>query len=119
MAAKRKKITLSEFKAWIQGVEQLQPKDWAPTAEQWKMIREKIELITETKTLIEQAPLPPPPQMVRQQPRPLPPGAVPFIPPAPPVPGGVPEDAVVTGIAPKLGNLPPAGVGGPGGSSFA
>jgi len=116
MAAKRKKITLSEFKAWIQGVEQLQPKDWAPTAEQWKMIREKIELVTETKA-VEQAP-PPPPQMVRPQPRPLPPGAVPFIPPAPPVPGGVPEDAIVTGIAPKLGNLPPT-AGGPGGSSFA
>lgn len=121
MAAKRKKITLAEFKAWIQGIEELQSKDWSPNAEQWKMIREKIELITEAKQLVAEAPLPPPPmnRPVQQQPRPmaLPPGHVPFIPPPPPVPGGVPEDAVITGVAPKLGNLPPAG--GAGGSSFA
>ena len=125
MAAKRKRITLSEFRAWLQGVEELQPKGWSPNTEQWKLIRDKIDAITESKPqVVEQqivhvqnnGPRPP----FQGQPAPRPQGPA-FIPPAPPVPGGVPADAIVTGVAPKLGDLPPAsGVGGPGGpSSFA
>jgi len=45
-----KKQTLSEFRAWLAGVEELQPENWAPDATQWKLIREKIESITEPKT---------------------------------------------------------------------
>jgi hypothetical protein len=41
----KKKITLSEFKAWLQGIEEIQPPGWSPTAEQWTMIRKKIDTI--------------------------------------------------------------------------
>ena len=122
MAAKRKRITLSEFRAWLQGVEELQPKGWSPNPEQWKLIRDKIDAVVETKAqVVEQTHA----QNAGQTPvfrpnMPRPTGQV-FIPPPPPVPGGVPSDAVVTGVAPRLGNLGPAeGVGAPGGpSSFA
>lgn len=43
-----KNITLSEFKAWLQGVEDMQPNDWSPNVEQWTRIREKIDLIIES-----------------------------------------------------------------------
>lgn len=121
MAAKRKRITLSEFRAWLQGVEELQPKGWSPNTEQWKLIRDKIDAITETKTQVVEHSSPntvAAPVFRPNMPRPTGPA---FIPPPPPVPGGVPADAIVTGVAPRLGNLPPAeGMGGPGGpSSFA
>lgn len=44
-----KKQTLAEFRAWLSGVEELQPDDWAPSAEQWKLIRDKIGGIVEPK----------------------------------------------------------------------
>ena len=52
MAAKRKnkKVSLKEFKAWLEGVEEMQPEDWHPTPEQWRVIREKINTIVETPT---------------------------------------------------------------------
>ena len=49
MAAKRKtktkKTSLTEFRAWLEGVEEMQGNDWVPTIEQWKRIREKIDSI--------------------------------------------------------------------------
>ena len=47
MAAKKKRVTLLEFKAWLEGVEELQPKDWSPTSDQWALIRAKIINIKE------------------------------------------------------------------------
>lgn len=41
----KKTVTLAEFKAWLEGVEELQPDTWTPTAEQWKLIRNKINMI--------------------------------------------------------------------------
>ena len=84
MARKKtvKKYSLAEFKAWLEGVEEIQPNDWVPDANQWKMIREKIGAIVE-------APPPPPanqgggrvagngPPLVRQPVQPQ----RPFIPP--------------------------------------
>lgn len=43
----KKQYTLSEFKAWLEGIEELQPDDWSPDASQWKTIREKLLNITE------------------------------------------------------------------------
>ena len=47
MAARKKKkdITLIEFRAWLEGVEELQPASWHPDATQWKLIRSKIDSI--------------------------------------------------------------------------
>ena len=52
MAAKRKtkknNITLSEFKTWLAGVQSMQPAEWHPSKENWAMILEQIDYITET-----------------------------------------------------------------------
>jgi hypothetical protein len=50
------KISLEKFKAWLEGVEEMQPEDWHPDATQWKKIREKIDLINDVKT-VAQAPV--------------------------------------------------------------
>ncbi len=57
MAARKrvKKQTLAEFRAWLSGVEELQPEDWAPTPDQWKLIRDKIGGIVEPKQPAPQA----------------------------------------------------------------
>ena len=49
MATRKKKQTLAEFRAWLDGIEELQPETWAPDATQWALIREKINNITEPK----------------------------------------------------------------------
>lgn len=35
-------ISLSEFKAWLEGVEEMQADDWAPSRVQWERIRAKF-----------------------------------------------------------------------------
>lgn len=45
------KISLEKFKAWLEGVEEMQPEDWHPDAVQWRKIREKIDLINEVKSV--------------------------------------------------------------------
>lgn len=49
MAAKKRKQkqTLREFRAWLEGVEELQPDNWAPNREQWARIRARIDGIKE------------------------------------------------------------------------
>jgi hypothetical protein len=37
--------TVSQFKAWLDGITAFQPNDWCPTAEQWKIIKEQIDLL--------------------------------------------------------------------------
>lgn len=38
-----KKVSVNEFKNWLDGVLDFQPDDWVPNAEQWKKIRDKID----------------------------------------------------------------------------
>jgi hypothetical protein len=118
MAKKRvKKQTLAEFRAWLSGVEELQPEDWAPDATQWKTIREKMDHISEPrntqdtdmlKKLIEaineqKPPAPHPGNPYAGQPQ-VPAG---FVPP-PPTPAGVPAGEVdMTPAAAELGAPPP------------
>lgn len=42
-----KKLTLNEFRAWLSGVEEMQPDDWSPDRTQWRRIRAKIEEIVD------------------------------------------------------------------------
>ena len=42
-----KKITVKEFRMWLEGVEEMQEADWTPTPSQWSRIREKINTITD------------------------------------------------------------------------
>ncbi len=49
MAAKKRKQkqTLREFRAWLEGVEELQAETWSPNREQWSRIRARIDGIKE------------------------------------------------------------------------
>lgn len=47
---KKPKQTLNEFRAWLQGVEEMQDDDWIPSIEQWKLIRDRIDNIIEPPT---------------------------------------------------------------------
>jgi hypothetical protein len=49
-----KKITIEEFKMWLEGLEAFQSQNWAPNLEQWKMIKSKIFSLSGSKTLAAQ-----------------------------------------------------------------
>lgn len=42
-------IDVDTFKSWLQGVEDMQEPDWCPSLEQWRKIRQKIELLEVTE----------------------------------------------------------------------
>lgn len=50
VAAKIKSQTLGEFKSWLEGVEEMQPENWAPDITQWRRIRERINNIVESRS---------------------------------------------------------------------
>jgi len=93
-AKRRTKQTLAEFKAWLEGVEELQAENWAPNHDQWQLIRSRINGIVEPapeiiKEIVTQAPTNP---MAPQQPAPQ------HVNPAyaaPPVPSSIPNGTVV------------------------
>ena len=63
---KLKPISLLEFKAWLEGIEEMQADDWTPDLTQWTTIRHKINsIVAET---VEVPVLQPEPQRVYQQP---------------------------------------------------
>lgn len=47
-----KPISLSEFKAWLEGLDDALGDNWVPSKDQWKRIREKIEVIKEEQTVM-------------------------------------------------------------------
>jgi len=49
----QKKITIPEFKAWLDGLSEIQPDDWAPDLNQWKKIRAKIQSLEDFDTPLE------------------------------------------------------------------
>lgn len=59
-------IDIDTFKAWLSGVEDMQGDDWTPSAEQWKKIRSKINLLTVTEY---EDPKPYPQQPIYRQPQ--------------------------------------------------
>lgn len=67
MAAKRKKkqdtiVTLTEFKAWLTGVIEMQDDDWCPSPAQWIKIRDRIDALAEPEPMWVSPPNPPAPQ---------------------------------------------------------
>lgn len=58
-AKKEEPIDISTFKAWLQGVEDMQEEGWTPSNEQWIRIRAKIESIVEYVEEPEQYPMGP------------------------------------------------------------
>ncbi len=49
---RRQKQSLKEFRAWLQGVEELQEENWSPSRDQWVLIRDKIDGIAEEKPAV-------------------------------------------------------------------
>lgn len=49
----RKKVTLNEFRAWLEGVEELQDDSWSPSKDQWTTIRQKIDSIIIEERIVE------------------------------------------------------------------
>jgi hypothetical protein len=45
---KQKPVTIAEFRAWLEGIEELGGRDWTPNASQWKKIKAKIALLIES-----------------------------------------------------------------------
>lgn len=43
-----KKITIAEFRCWLEGVEEMQDEAWVPSPTQWKRIRDKLNTIDDT-----------------------------------------------------------------------
>lgn len=82
-------ITLDQFRSWLQGVEDMQTDDWAPNADQWKVIREKIDLIILKDELVSSAAQAPVYGNVYQPPIPS------YMPPLPPVVRQPLETAVI------------------------
>lgn len=128
MAAKKrnKKQTLEEFKAWLEGVEEISGSDWTPSKEQWKMIRERInnikdpeprevQVVQAPQAVIPQSSLPVPTTgphpatTAARQPRPVQPqgDVLPVIPDVPSSfdKAGIPSG--VTGETPPPAGIPP------------
>lgn len=103
-------IDIDTFKAWLSGVEDMQGDDWTPSAEQWKKIRSKINLLT--------APEYEDPKYIPQQPIYRSPGQIggpiqqPWINPNPlPVQGpiGYPQGSSLDAPRPQLAERPNLG----------
>ncbi len=117
----RKKYTLKEFQAWLSGIEEIQPDNWHPDLDQWKLIRERMDnIIADVRERVVEV------EVVREvpvrgpaatPPPPMPP--VPLGPPAPPPlvpPVVVPENSMTPAAAAALkGELPVDGTTPPGG----
>jgi len=114
MATKKRKQkqTLREFRAWLEGVEELQPENWSPNREQWARIRERIDGIKEeaqrpiepTRSAQPAQPTNTTPQkpVIYQQPS--------SILPPPPAPGGLPPGEIeMTPAAKQMLNPGPGG----------
>jgi len=94
--AGKKKMTLIQFQAWLEGVEEMHPEDWCPTADQWKLIRNKIKTIIapDPSTLINN----------NSASRTIPDASFPTFTPAPEVPSGIPNGPIVP-PAPEAASL--------------
>jgi hypothetical protein len=90
--ASKKEYTLAEFKAWLEGIEELQPNNWAPDAGQWKVIRDKL------MNIIEEEPAP-----VEVVNNPIPAGPIPRN-------SAMPMPAMPATPPPAVSSLPPVGM---------
>lgn len=109
MARKKavKKYTLAEFKAWLEGIEEIQPAEWHPDLAQWKMIRDKISAIVEPPVV--KAPALPPAGM-QHEPRPgYQPVATNQPPRRPPIQPSALDEEAVSAVPGKTAQVTPAG----------
>jgi len=45
----KKKLTIPEFKTWLEGLMTLKDEDWSPSPDEWKIICDKLENLKEVK----------------------------------------------------------------------
>lgn len=99
----KKEYTLAEFKAWLEGIEELQPANWAPDSNQWKTIRDKLMNIVEEEVVVEtHTPAPAPQQPVYRQPQM--PAPAPMAPP--------PQGSALPAVEPEMTPAAAAAVAG-------
>lgn len=93
---KKNSISMDQFRSWLEGVEDMQPADWTPDQEQWRRIREKIDLVDVTIT--DQTAYTQSTPMQRNQPV----ASLPTIPPLPPRVATVFDNAQIVGGMPTV-----------------
>ena len=111
--AKNKEVSLLEFQAWLEGVEELQAKDWSPDSTQWKLIRNKIKNIIIPEPVVAETPMVFPGQPAPAVARPAVATNIPGLPPAPEVPGSIPDFAVTAPTEAAAALLGPTTPGAP------
>lgn len=42
-------MTMVEFKAWLKGIEDMQPDNWSPTPDQWAVIKQRLDSVIATE----------------------------------------------------------------------
>jgi hypothetical protein len=97
-ARQKKTITLAEFTAWLEGVEEMQPTDWTPDAPQWKLIKTKLKAIVPDEVQVQAPPVHAqhqPQQGGYQQPQFQPQGLPPGMRPPPEIPSSIPNGQLV------------------------
>lgn len=84
--AQIRRITINDFRMWLEGVEEMQSENWVPDARQWQRIREKIDSIEDTPVQapprIPSGPIPRSAAFVQEQ-APIQPPAGPAVPAGP------------------------------------
>lgn len=95
----KKQVTLQEFNAWLEGVEELHPTNWHPDESQWKLIRNKIKNIVPDEPTVVATPVAPGYPIPRNKQPQMPQEELPFAPP-PAIPSSVPDASNVT-ISPE------------------
>jgi len=102
---RKQKQTLKEFQAWLQGVEELQPEGWSPDADQWQLIRARIDGIIAEKPVVEKvaknAPVAANPMYQNVHPSMA----------APVMPSGVPVEAATAAMTPEAQRMLSPGAG--------
>lgn len=65
--SKEKKLSVSDFKNWLEGVLDFQEEGWTPNLDQWNKILEKVEELDDTPPApaVTNTSEPPPPQNVK------------------------------------------------------
>jgi hypothetical protein len=100
-APPKKEISMSQFKSWLEGVEEMQEDGWHPSATQWKTIRAKFDMITEPRPAPAPARAAAGPMPAYQQPHAQPAPAWEAAPPMPETEVSAAARAIMTGGKPQ------------------
>ena len=66
MAEENPKLSIDQFRSWLEGVEDMQEEGWVPDERQWRKIRQKIDLVIESTPPTAHSVVYPPQRMPQQ-----------------------------------------------------